>query len=727
MSSEVRVKIGIDVGGTFTHAVALDAFSQQILGKVKVLTTHDAPEGVARGIIQSLERLIKTCNVAPEQVVFIAHSTTQATNALLEGDLAKVGIIGLGTGASAWLTRNATTFGEIPLSPGKFLQTVTEFIDTTELTSSNVRASIEKLKKAGAQALVIAEAFSVDDSKNEHFALSIAEELGILATTSSEISQLYGLRMRTRTAVLNAAMLPKMVESAELTERCVREAGIKAPLMIMRSDGGVMDIESMRRRPIYTMLSGPAAGVAAALMFLRISDGIFLEVGGTSTDISAIHNGRSQIRSASIGGNNLLMKTLDIQTVGVAGGSLPRFEHNEIVEVGPRSAHIANYQYVSFADQLENPEVVFRPPLTGDAPTYLAIKSGEKVFGLTPTCAANLLGLVPTNDCASGNLAAISKAFEALARLVSRNSTACAEELLKRTTRKIAPIVKSLIKANKLDPKTVVLYGGGGGAAAIVPYLAKQLELTCVLSESSDLLSAIGVALALLRETVERQVIEPSNDDMLRIRHQAIMAVQTMGADPSTVDVFVEYDAQKHILRATATGATSTIETKTGKKDLSPEEKSALVAQSMRLPIERVGLICQNNNFAVYGSIEPVNGKPFNLSQLTISNLLGFVAGRKPTKIRVIDRTGSIRYQATNGEALHTTKAAAETAISDLANRWCRWGDAGKTLPNLVILAGNKFLDFSGLLELTQISALAKVELDRLPTDEQVIIIATPN
>jgi N-methylhydantoinase A len=717
--SEASVKVGIDVGGTFTHAVAIDAQSLKLIGKTKVPTTHRAKEGVAKGIIDSLQQLLQSSGIAPTQVIFIAHSTTQATNALLEGDVATVGIIGMGTGGHAGLARNATTFDEIHLAPGRILKTFSKFIDSKTITTDVIKQCFLDLKQAGAQAFAISEAFSVDEPKHEKLALTVAEELGLLATAGSDISQLYGLRTRTRTAVLNAAMLPKMLESAELTEKCVREAGITAPLMIMRSDGGVMDMNAMRRKPIYTMLSGPAAGVAAALMFLRISDGVFLEVGGTSTDISAIHNGRSRIRSAEVGGHKLLMQTLDVHTVGVAGGSLARVEQNKIIEAGPRSAHIADYKYVAFTEKLENPQIVFQSPLPGDADTYVAVKdpSQSQVLALTTTCAANSLGFVPASDCADGNLNSIAKAFEALGNKIGRSAAECAEQFLSRAAQKCVPVVRSLIRDAKLDARTVTLYGGGGGAAAIVPYLAKRLNLKFELAQSADVLSAIGVALALLRETIERQIVNPSNDDILRLREQALAAVHAMGAQESTIDVFIEYDPQKSILRATATGATNAFTTKTDKGVVTSEQKVQLVADSMQVPKEKIKLAVANQNFEVYVGERDDNGWLSFLPGLSQSGKL----------IRVLDQTGSLRFQGKDGEANLVKQNQAETAIADLANRWCRWGDAGKVVPNICVLAGTKIVDLSGVPEIDQITTLAKVELEKLPADADVIVLATAN
>jgi N-methylhydantoinase A/oxoprolinase/acetone carboxylase beta subunit len=709
-----NIRIGIDVGGTFTHAVAIDGDSLTLVGKTKVPTTHRAHEGVARGIVESLQKLLKEAAIHPRTVRFIAHSTTQATNALLEGDVAPVGILGMGRGASAGLARFATNTGKISLAPGKFLQTFHRFLDTSQgLPDSRIKDCLNRLIEQGARAVAVSEAFGVDEPENEMRAVELARDMGLPATAGSEVSQLYGLTVRTRTAVINASMLPKMMEAAEMTERSVREAGIKAPIMIMRSDGGVMDIDSMRRRPIQTMLSGPAAGVAAAMMYLHISDGIFLEVGGTSTDISAIRNGKALVKSAEVGGHKVYMRTLDVRTVGIAGGSIARARQGALIDVGPRSAHIAGLGYVSFCDSLESPQIRTIQPLPTDPSDYIALAEDQGPPGLclTPTCAANLLGLVPPDDCAAGNIELIKKGFAALSSWLKMPPEEAARRILHLSAGKCEVVVSRILKDYKLDPDIVKLYGGGGGAAAIVPFLAGEVGLRHELSQVADVISAIGVALALVRETVERNIVHPSSDDILRVRQEAQAAVQRMGADPSTVEIHVEVDTRTNTVRATASGATSLTAPEKLGKGRSEEERLALVADSMRVPVGQVKLLAQSNHFQAFGA---------DTSEAHLRGLIRI----KRHSLRVLDDNGIIRFQARNGAAREGTVATAEKVIADLAEEHAQYGDAGRVVPPLMLFAGPKMVDLSGLLDTAQMIALAKIELEMLPRDEKIIVIA---
>ena len=176
------VRIGIDVGGTFTKAVVLDNGTLGIIGKASVLTTHAAGEGVAKGVITVFQRALEDFGVDPRSVVFLAHSTTQATNALLEGDLAPVGIIGMGTGMGGMLAKSQTAVGTIPLVTGRVLETFHTFLNTDKLTADQARSAIQSLLERGAKVIVASDAFSVDTPENELLVMAAAKELGVPAT-----------------------------------------------------------------------------------------------------------------------------------------------------------------------------------------------------------------------------------------------------------------------------------------------------------------------------------------------------------------------------------------------------------------------------------------------------------------------------------------------------------------------------------------------------------------
>lgn len=281
MAERRKVRMGIDVGGTHTKAVAIDNVTHEIIGKNEVKTTHDHEYGVAAGVVQCFENCLKQNDISPEDVVFVAHSTTQATNAFVEGDVATVGVIGVaGGGLEGLLAKPQLKLADIVLDEkvGRKIPIRNAFIKKKELSDTTITNAIDGLQKDNAQVIVASMAFGVDNSAEEERIYNIAQEKKLPVTMASDITKLYGLARRTNTAAINAAILPKMMATAEATESSVRNAGVSVPLMIMRGDGGVMEISEMRKRPILTAMSGPAASVTGALMYLRASNGVYFEV-----------------------------------------------------------------------------------------------------------------------------------------------------------------------------------------------------------------------------------------------------------------------------------------------------------------------------------------------------------------------------------------------------------------------------------------------------------------
>lgn len=713
-----RIRVGIDVGGTFTHAVAVDAATFEVIAQKKVPTSHTAKAGVAQGIVDSLFGLMEIGKIDSGEVVLIAHSTTQATNALLEGDVAPVGIVGMGGGMERRSAESQTAIGDIELAPGRFLRTKHRFIDTsTPLRENEVKVVLEELRSEGAEVIVASEAFGVERTENETRVAQLARSVGLPATAAHEISQLLGLRMRTRTAVINASMLPKMMETANMTEESVRKAGIRAPLMIMRSDGGIMDIEQMRRRPILTMLSGPAAGVAAALMYARITDGIFIEVGGTSSDCSAIRNGKSLVKSATVGGFQLSVRTLDVRTLGVAGGSVPRISRGKVVDVGPRSAHIAQLHYASFesaeAGASEVKMDVFSPK-KGDPADYVRLRAGDSAFTITPTCASNMLGLIENDSPAYANPENIRAAIAPVAAALGTDAPGAATAILDKSFPKVANVVEDLIVDYGLDRSLLTLSGGGGGAWAIVPYTAKKMGLPHEIAPNAPMISAIGAALALVRDTIERTVINPSDSDILSIRREAEESVARMGADPRSIEVQIEIDSQRNILRAIATGATELRTRDLSNRLVSMEALEKQARKSIREPITGMRVLGEIGGLVLFHAT-------------TELKRLGGLMRDARSQLRVIDREGVIRLQVLSGDGLVCRRGQLPTKLRPFINERTAYGDAGKSLPDVFVLFRGRILDLSGLQSVEQILTLTNVELESLPAEEEVGAIVKLN
>jgi N-methylhydantoinase A len=693
-----KLRLGVDVGGTFTDVVAIDAATRELVARVKVPSTHRAPEGVAAGIVAGIERLLRDGAVAPEDVAFIAHSTTQATNALLEGDVASVGVLGL-LPRFSWIARRQMRFAPMMLAPGMRFAPVFAFAPSGNTAAAD--DAIEKLAREGIEAIVASEPFGVDRPRAERDVVVRASKRGLFATCGHDVTTMYGLRARTRTAALNAAILPRMVRTARMTAQAVARASVAAPLMIMRSDGGVMDVGEVERRPILTMLSGPAAGVAGALFYEHVTDGIFLEVGGTSTDCSVIRAGMPQMRPARIGGHRMMLNTIDSRTLGIAGGSMIRITGDGIAGVGPRSAHIAGCAYASFLQPraFDGARIERFAPAAHEPSAYLRFALADGTFAtLTPTCASNLLGYVPADAFARGNANTVGLAFELLAREIGGAAEQLARRVLEIGGAQVRACVEALIAEYQLPADRVVLVGGGGGAAALVPFVAESMGLEFRIARDAEVISPIGVALALVRDVVERTIVDPAPEDIVRLRRDAADRVIAAGASPERIEVAIEIDTQRNRVRAIASGATAMVEPAASGAQAEAAQRDA-AARAMRAAPEATERIACTSLLAAYRS------------------------GRD---LRLVDDRAVVRLALRDARLRHTTVAASETVLRRAMEEDSSFGDVGRSLPFVYLLHGGRIADFSGLARIDQACALGREELSGRDGDEPVVIVTVP-
>ena len=345
-------------------------------------------------------------------------------------------------------------------------------------------------------------------------------------------------------------------------------------------------VEEVRKRPILTILSGPAAGVAGALMYEKLTNGIFLEVGGTSTDISCVKDGKVMVKYAEIGGHKTYLTSLDVRTVGIGGGSMMQIERGRLVDVGPRSVHIAGLAYEVYSNSEEIVEPVLhtvKPSETDPDYGYVQCSNGKK-FALSLAGAANLAGYVPEGDYARGSIEAARKAWQPLADSMGMSVEDTAREALRLSALKNRKVVEGLIEDYGMDTRTLVLVGGGGGASSVVPHLAEAMGLKHKNAKNAPVISTIGVALAMIRDTVERTIANPTQEDILSVRREAEERAIQSGASPETVEVSVEVDTSKNMVRAIAIGTTELRSKDLTKRKLTEEEIRKIAAEHMDAP-----------------------------------------------------------------------------------------------------------------------------------------------
>jgi len=700
-----RIRVGIDVGGTFTKAVAIEMVQGKIVGKVTVPTTHSSGEGVSTGIVQALKSLMEKYQIQNPEIELISHSTTQAVNALLEGDTAKVGIIGMGVGLEKSNVIKRTNVKDIELSPNKYLHTCYRFLDTSKyLDDKEVEQAIAELKEEGAEVIVVSEAYGVDDPSNENF---VMEKSDIPATAGHELTGIYGLEIRTLTAAINAGILPKATSTARFVESAVRNEKISAPVLIMKGDGGVTDMGTFQNKPLITVLSGPAASVAGALLHLRVIDGVFIEVGGTSTNVCVIKNGRPEVRYVTIMQHPTCIRSLDVRVAGVAGGSLVRWSGRKITDVGPRSAHIADLPYSCFSsvEELEGGQIITFMPREGDPMDYVAIESGGKRFAITNTCAANALGTVPEGDYARANSASAKMALSILASRLGTTMEQAAAMILDISAKKVIEIVEPMIKEYKLKKERIVLIGGGGGASVLVPQIARKLELQWKIAEHAEVISSIGVAAAMIHEEAEKSISNPKPEDISALADQVKKVALERGALPESITIQSEYISEQSVLRVTAIGSISLDIGTANAQEINEEEAHVLACELFGIN-EGVQRIYDMKNYHIF-ACELSKKKLFLKSK------------RQP--VLVLDKYGRVRLLVDNAAIFNGSPDQVASEVETILKKHA--ADGNDLAPQVHILDGVKLMDFSSLTAPEHLSKAVRDELKKAATKDVAAIV----
>ncbi|MCP5157466.1 MAG: hydantoinase/oxoprolinase family protein [Ectothiorhodospiraceae bacterium] len=348
------VRIGVDVGGTFTDVVCA------IPGQGhRVLKVPSTPGDSSRGVMDGVAAVLAQAEVDAARIERFAHGTTVATNAVLERKGARIGLITtegfrdvleIGRQMRSQMY-NVRLDPETPvfLAPGRMRRTVRERIGSkgevlVPLDEASVVEAVDGLVADGAQSIAVALLFSFLDGSHEERVRDIVRERhpGLDVSLSCEVDPAFREYERTAVTAFDAYIKPVVDRYLAHLENGLSSAGVEAPLQVMQSRGGLANAAVARRRPIRLFLSGPAAGVIGAQAVgavAGVEDLISVDIGGTSCDIALVSGSKPLIRpEGTIDGYPVRVPMIDVNAIGSGGGSIAWIDGAGGLRVGPHSA-----------------------------------------------------------------------------------------------------------------------------------------------------------------------------------------------------------------------------------------------------------------------------------------------------------------------------------------------------------------------------------------------------
>jgi len=353
-SQRVRAAIAIDIGGTFTDVTLLDRES----GAIWNAKTPSTPADPSVAFMTGIEEATALARLAPEALAHVFHGTTVATNLILEGKGAKAALLTtegfrhvLEIGRHD-IPRKVNLYTWVkprrPVQPERIYEIAGRLdpagAEIVPLDEAAVRAAARAIGADGVSAVAICFLHAYAAGRHERRAREILREEmpDALVSISSEVLPVFREFERSMATILNVYVMPADSTYVARLEQRLAERGIRAPLLLMKSDGGVAGAETMRRAPVQSALSGPAAGVMGAVFVGELAgfkDLITIDIGGTSADICLIKNGAPRMTvEGRVGEWPLNLPMIDINTIGAGGGSIARVSPAGALTVGPESA-----------------------------------------------------------------------------------------------------------------------------------------------------------------------------------------------------------------------------------------------------------------------------------------------------------------------------------------------------------------------------------------------------
>jgi len=342
METKRELRVGFDVGGTFTDGVLM--CGREVLSKAKSLTTPD----VTGGIVEALEVVMTKCGANPAEVAMVSLGTTHTTNALIERrNLNQVGIFRLGAPATTaippltgWPESLKEAIGGHELV--HIIRGGSEY-DGRDIVPLDKKAIEDACKsmKGKVDSVSITGVFSpIINDHEEQSAEIVRNVLGedIPITLSHRIATI-SLLERENSTILNASVITVMRRAINSLKAAVRKRGIDAPLFIVQNDGSVMSANYAIDYPIFTVASGPAASVRGSVYLSGIEDGVVVDIGGTSTDVAYIVKGfpRESSITVNIGGVKTNIRCPDLLSIALGGGTIVKHKDDDVIELGPES------------------------------------------------------------------------------------------------------------------------------------------------------------------------------------------------------------------------------------------------------------------------------------------------------------------------------------------------------------------------------------------------------